>query len=137
MWAVLLTLGMGIDEAPTVSVDELVRIHRTNEALADERFRLKPVIVTGKLDSVKRGGLLAGKTGDKAKQVYHLWMKAADGTSVGFRFTEDDRAALAKLVVGAEVRVRAHGDGALDKNLLHLFDCRLLAAPVAAPPRTK
>ena len=124
MWALSFVLLLGIDDLPTVSVDELVRIHRTNEALADERFRNKPIVVTGKLESVKRGGLML--YGDKSKQVYHLWMKAADGTSVGFRFTEDERSALAKLMIGQAVHVRGTVEGEFVQNILHLFDARLI-----------
>ena len=127
MWALVFTLMMGMDDIPTVSVDELVRVYRTNAALADERFRAKFVIVTGKLAEIKRGGLMPSPKGDK--QTYHLWMKASDGAAVGFRFTEDDRAALAKLVVGEEVRVKGKADGELSKNILHLFECQLVALP--------
>ena len=58
-----------------------------------------------------------------------VWMKAGDGTSVGFRFSEDDRSKLAKLVIGQDLHVRGHVDGEFQKNVLHLFDCRLIVLP--------
>src|SRR5262245_43523 len=135
--------------AGAVSVAEVLEAFRTNEALADEKYRDRRVAVTGYVRYIRRSGILPTKDGDKV--VYELEMSLkplkdlepdASGfltVAVGFepiltfRFTEDDRRELAKLKQGQKVTVEGRAEGHSTKEtkgreMIHFFDCKLLKA---------
>jgi RNA polymerase sigma factor (sigma-70 family) len=115
-----------------VPASEIAHTYRTNEALADERFTGVPVVVTGKMIRVERSGILLTPKGEK--RVYILLMSAGDPSHslLSFRFTEDDRAELAKLKEGRVVWVQGKPEGykrdaAGGQDTIYFFDCKLLA----------
>jgi RNA polymerase sigma-70 factor (ECF subfamily) len=135
--------GAAEKAAGAVSAAEVVEAFRTNEALADEKFRDRRVAVTGYMLHIRRSGTLRTKEGDKV--VYELEMsrkryKDPDpGVAVvletdpilTFRFTEDDRAQLAKLKQGQKVTVEGRAEGHSTKEekgreMIHFFDSKLL-----------
>ena len=91
---------------PPVTAVKLVETFITNEALADEKYVGKEVEITGKLSRIyrpdkgtSRGYVLEFEIGDAGKGVrYDL--------NLLVHFDESDRAALAKLKLGQNVRVR-------------------------------
>ena len=94
-----------------VPAGDVARTYLTNEALADGRFTGKPVVVSGKMVRVERGGILWED--NKEKTVYTLWMSSDSKNDplLSFRFTEGDRAELAKLEPGQIIWVQGRPEG--------------------------
>jgi hypothetical protein len=114
-----------------VPAGEVARTYLTNAALADERFTGKPVVVSGKLIRIQRGGILV--VDEKKKVVYDLVMSAGvlvDDTNplLLFAFTEDDRAELAKLEPGQILSVEGKTQGPDGGGTtISFYECKLVA----------
>ena len=102
----------------TVTADELLKGYKDNELAGDQKYKGKPLIVTGKIFSIESG----------IADMPFIMLKAGGDMSFNMpqaHFDKSDTPTLSKLKKGATIKVQCTGDGEMAGTPI-LKDCKVI-----------
>jgi hypothetical protein len=121
--------GVTATAPAAVTAEEVADTFQGNEALADERFRVKPVAVSGRLNWIRRAGQ------ERDGRTRYALVLGPDHVEAGvritflsFRFTDDARHELAALRPGRQVTVSGTFERFVPEGnpTVYFRDCKLV-----------